>query len=128
MEVTRTNLDWARDFARAYRWALRKSDPQRCDELDADAIATGQYWIAPTKIPVEAAIELIEAVLSPKELAQALGFPVGTIYGWASKGLLKPADTDSQGQPLEPGAPAKYRVKDVLAVDGRRRARRLDIA
>lgn len=127
-EVRRNNLDWARDFARSYRWALLKADPQRCAELDAEAMETKQYWIAPRRMPTEAAIELLDAVLTPTEIANALAFPVGTIYGWVSKGLLKPSETDSHGEPLDPAGTAKYRVKDVLSVQSRRRVRRLDIA
>lgn len=123
-EVQRTALDWARDIARAYRWALRAADPDRCAKLDAQARELGQNWIAPTYIPAGAAEEAMHAVLSPKDIAALLGVPAGTIYGWASKGLLKPSAVDEKGEPFPAGAPAKYLVKDVLDVEARRRVKR----
>lgn len=127
-EIIRTNLDWARDVARAYRRALRAADPKRCAELDTEAVNAGQRWIAPTLIPAEAAIEILDSVLSPIEIAEHLAFPVNTIYGWVSKGLLKPSPVDTDGKPLPADSPARYRVRDVMNVEARRKVRRLDIA
>lgn len=127
-EVNRTSLDWARDIARAYRWALMRVAPAECERLDADARATGQRWITPLHIPADAADHAEEAVMSPKDIAHLWGIPVGTIYGWASKGLLKPSLVDENGRPVEPGQPAKYLVSDVMSVESRRMVRRLDIA
>lgn len=127
-EIARTSLDWARDIARAYRWALMRLAPEECARLDEQARVVGQRWITPQYIPAEAADFADEAVMSPKDIAHLWGIPVGTIYGWVSKGLLKPSAVDEHGRPVEPGAPAKYLVRDVKSVEERRMVRRLDIA
>lgn len=122
-EVKRTRLEWARDTARAYRWALLKADPDKCNRLDIEARKVGQNWVAPEYISAEAMEEAAAQALSPALVAFATGVPVGTIYSWVSRGLLKPA-------PQEEGesGPAKYLVRDVTAIDARRKARRLDSA
>lgn len=128
MTIKRTNLDWARDVARRYRTVLALVSPEKCAEVDEEAKAAGQSWIAPTQISAEAAIELLESVLAPRDISFATGIPVGTIYAWVSKGLLKPSPVDREGKRFRPGAPAKYLVRDVMTIEGRRRVRRLDIA
>ncbi|MFG1794162.1 hypothetical protein [Nocardia sp. NPDC049149] len=119
-EVQRTQLEWARDAARGYRWALMKADPQRCRELDEQARAAGQHWIAPEYVPPDAAERLVAAVLTPAEIAKASTIPVGTIYSWISRGLLQPVDANE--------SPARYRVLDVVNIQARRKVRRLDTA
>jgi hypothetical protein len=118
-----TRLDMAMKTARAYRWALLRADPQACTELDEQARAAKQHWIAPQYIPTAVAEEAITATLVPARIAEVSGVPTGTIYSWISRGLLTPA-------PREEGddGPAKYLVRDVLAIEGRRRVRRLDSA
>lgn len=111
-EVHRTNLEWARDIARAYRGALRAVDPAKCKELDDLARKRGQRWIAPTFLPAEAATDGMDAVLSAKQIEQFWGIPASTIWGWASKGLLT-----NRGQR---GA-SKYMVQDVFDVERRNR-------
>ena len=118
-EVTRTRLEWARDTARAYRWALLKADPDKCRRLDVEARKVGQGWVAPECISAEAMEEAATQALSPAQLAWATGVPVGTIYSWVSRGLLKPVDESG---------PSRYAVRDVTAIDARRKARRLDSA
>lgn len=115
MTIKRTNLDWARDIARSYRSALHAVDPQRCAELDDLARQRGQQWVAPVAIPAHLVNEALDAVLTPADIAHFWGTPVGTIYSWVSRGLLKPANED------EPG-PAKYLVRDVMAAESRRKA------
>lgn len=119
-EIQRTLLEWARDAARAYRWALMKVDPVMCAKLDAEARAAGQNWIAPQHIPARAAEQLASAVMTPAEIAKESGIPVGTIYSWVSRGLLHPANGDE--------SPAKYLVADVVSIHARRNVRRLDSA
>ncbi|MFC8531908.1 hypothetical protein [Nocardia sp. NPDC057227] len=112
MTIKRSNLDWARDIARAYRSALRAENPTRCDELDELARKRGQLWVAPTAIPTEAAEYGMDAVLPAKLIERFWGIPAATLYGWKSKGLL--ADRG------EPGAPA-FLVQDVVDVQARNR-------
>lgn len=128
MSIKRTNLDWARDVARRYRSVLALVSPEKCAEVDEEARAAGQTWVAPTLLPADAAAELLGSVLAPLDIAAATGVPAATIYGWVSKGLLEPSPVDSDGKPFRPGEPAKYLVSDVMSVQGRRRVRRLDIA
>lgn len=115
-EIRRNNLAWARDIARAYRMALRAADPEKCAELDAKAHEVGQRWIAPLFLPPDAAAEAIYAEMTPTELAEMCGIPVGTIYSWVSRGLLEPASA------------GKYLVRDAISLNSHRRARRLDSA
>lgn len=121
LEVKRTRLEWARDVARAYRWALLKADPEKCARLDIEARKAGQRWIAPEYLPPEAMEEAAAKVLPPSQLALLASIPVGTIYSWISRGLLKPV-------PSEEAGPARYAVRDALALDARRKARRVDSA
>jgi hypothetical protein len=119
-ESWRTSLDWARDIAHLYRRALYFVDPERCERLDEQARAKGHHWIAPQPLTAEAAEEVITSVVVPARMAEIIGTPVGTIYSWSSRGLLKPV-------PGECG-PAKYLVRDALVLQTRRQVRRLDIA
>lgn len=118
-----TRLDMAMKTAKAYRQALLRADPVACAELDELARRAKQHWVAPQYIPAEVAEEAITAVLVPARIAEICGLPVGTIYSWISRGLLTPV-------PREEGddGPAKYLMRDVLAIEGRRRVRRLDSA
>lgn len=111
-EIHRTSLEWARDIARSYRWALKAVDPEKCAKLDEQAVALGQRWIAPTVLPAEAVPDAMDAKLAPKDIEQFWGIPAGTMYGWASKGLL--TNYGKKGAPL-------YLVSEVFAVNGRRR-------
>ncbi|WP_454199560.1 hypothetical protein [Nocardia sp. Marseille-Q1738] len=120
VESWRTSLDWARDIAHLYRRALYLVDPERCEKLDEQARAKGHHWIAPQPLTAEAAEEVITSVVVPVRMAEIIGTPVGTIYSWISRGLLKPV-------PDETG-PAKYLVRDALVLQTRRQVRRLDIA
>lgn len=113
-EVQRTLLEWARDAARAYRWALMKVDPVMCAKLDTEARAAGQNWIAPEHVPARVAEQLVAATMTPAEIARQSGIPAGTIYSWISRGLLHPANGDE--------TPAKYRVADVVNIHTRRKA------
>lgn len=119
-ESWRTSLDWAREIAHLYRRALYLVDPERCEKLDEQARAKGHHWIAPQLLTPEAAEELITSVVVPARLAEMIGTPVGTIYSWISRDLLRPV-------PGEYG-PAKYLVRDALLLQTRRQVRRLDIA
>lgn len=123
-----TTLERSRRIARSYRDALMAIDPEHCRFLDGRAVAVGQAWVCPTRLSADEAIEALDSVLGPKELATLLGIPAATIYGWASKGLLLRAKEDADGKKLPASAPAKYRVRDVVAIGNRRRVRRLDIA
>ncbi|MFE7799028.1 hypothetical protein [Nocardia sp. NPDC057440] len=120
MSIKRTSLDWARDIARSYRSALHAVDPERCAQLDEVARKRGQQWIAPSQIPAHLVDEALDAVLSPLDIAHLWSIPVGTIYGWVSKGLLKPMEGK--------GRSAKYRVRDVFDVSAKARASRVDSA
>jgi DNA-directed RNA polymerase specialized sigma24 family protein len=120
-KAQRTSLDWARDVARSYRSALHAVDPDRCAQLDDIARQRGQLWIAPTEIPAHLVEEALDAVLTAADIAHLWGIPVGTIYSWASRGLLLPANPGAAG-------PAKYLVRDVIQVESRRKVRRLDSA
>lgn len=122
-EYQRTNLEWARDVARAYRWELMKVDPEVCEKLDERARGAGQHWVAPQYIPAAVAEEAITSKLTPARIAEISGVPVGTIYSWISRGLLSPV-------PREDGddGPAKYLMRDAVAIEARRRVRRLDSA
>jgi hypothetical protein len=123
IEIKRTSLDWARDIARLYRRALYLVDPEGCEKLDEQARAKGHHWVAPHSIPAEAAEEAINAVMVPARIAEVTGIPVGTIYSWISRRLLKPVP-DESGE----GGPAKYLVRDAFVLQSRRQVRRLDIA
>ncbi|MET9286485.1 hypothetical protein [Nocardia beijingensis] len=114
--VKRTRMEWLRVLTRSYRRALLKADPDACAKIDAQARAAGQAWIVPDEVSAEEAEQEVNAVLSPVEISRRAGIPVGTIYSWASRGLI---------EPVEPG---KYLVKDVLTVQARGRVSRLDIA
>jgi hypothetical protein len=127
-EIKRSNLDWARDIARSYRSALHSVDPDRCAQLDEVARKRNQHWIAPTEIPAHLVDDALDAVLSAIDIQHFWAIPVGTIYGWVSKGLLTPANPDPDTGELPTGRAAKYRVRDVFLVAGRGRASRLDIA
>lgn len=120
-EVKRTRLEMSRDVGRAYRWALFKADRETCARLDKEAREVGEGWIAPEHIPADAAEEALEAVMTPPRISELTHIPVGTIYSWISRGLLAAAPADGTGI-------VKYRVRDVIAVEGRRRVRRLDSA
>lgn len=121
MTIKRTSLDWARDIARSYRSALFQVDPERCAQLDELARKRGQRWIAPVEIPAHLVQEALDAILTPADIAHFWGTPVGTIYSWVSRGLLDRANPDDKG-------PAKYLVRDVMAVESRRKVCRLDSA
>jgi len=123
-----TTLERARRVARSYRDALRGVDPELCKFLDEKAVQIGQGWVCPTRITADALEEAMDAVMGAKDIALLLGIRVGTIYGWASKGLLERATKDAEGKPLPRSGPPKYLVKDVVLVGNRRHARRLDIA
>lgn len=112
MPIRRNNLDWARDFARVYRRALRAADPAKCDELDDLARKHRQLWLTPTEVPAAAVEQSLDSVLAPKLIEQFWGIPAATLYAWKSKGLL----TDRG----EPGAP-QFLLRDVLDVHGRNR-------
>lgn len=118
-EIKRTRLEASRDVGRAYRWALLKADRETCARLDKQARDIGENWIAPEYIPAAAAEQALESVLTPPRIAELTQIPVGTIYSWISRGLLIA---------VEGNGPAKYRVRDVIAVEARRRVRRLDSA
>lgn len=111
-EVHRTNLEWARDVARAYRSALRVADPTKCAELDDMARKRGQRWVAPTYLPAAAAEHGQDAVLPAKDIQQFWGVPAATIWAWSSKGLLP-----NHGRPRAP----RFKVSEVLAVEARHR-------
>jgi len=128
MTIKRTNLEWARDIARSYRSALHAVDPERCAQLDEVARKRNQHWIAPAVIPAHLIDGALDAVLSVSDIQHFWGIPSGTIYGWVSKGLLKPANADPETGVLPIGQAAKYLVRDVFGVAGRGRVRRLDIA
>ncbi len=121
LEVKRSRLEWARHVAKAYRRALLKADPEKCRRLDQEVRKLGQVWAAPDTVAPEEAEEAVAKVLTPPQVAIATGIPVGTIYSWISRGLLKPASSDESG-------PAKYAVKEAMALDARRKARRVDSA
>lgn len=112
-ETRRTSLEWARDIAHAYRWALLKSDPESCAKLDEQAAAVGQRWVTPLRrVPTAAADDSLDVEMSPADIEYFYGIPAATLYGWASKGLLTNKGVK--------GAP-KYLVADVFAAEGRRR-------
>lgn len=115
MSIKRTSLDWARDIARSYRSALHAVDPDRCAQLDELARERGQKWIAPVNIPAHLVDDALDAVMTPADIAHFWGTPVGTIYCWVSRGQLERANPDDPG-------PAKYRVRDVMAAESRRKA------
>lgn len=123
-----STLERSRKVARSYRDALMGVDPEHCAFLDSKAVEAGQGWVCPTQIPSEALIEAFDSVMGPKDIAFLLGIPASTIYGWASKGLLDRATEDGEGNPLDPSARPKYRVRDVVMVGNRRKVSRLDIA
>ncbi|WP_433568034.1 hypothetical protein ACQP1O_43085 (plasmid) [Nocardia sp. CA-151230] len=123
-----TTLERARRIARSYRDALMAIDPAHCEFLDGRAVAVGQAWVCPTQIPSDAIVEALDSVLGAKDISLLLGIPANTIYGWASKGLLSRATEDAEGKRLPVSSSPKYRVRDVVMVGNRRRARRLDIA
>lgn len=127
-EVKRTSLEWARDIARSYRSALHSVDPDRCAQLDEVARKRGQHWIAPTSIPAHLVDGAMDAELSAIDIQHFWGIPAATIYGWASKGLLMPSNADPETGALPTQRKTKYRVRDVLEVESRGRASRLDIA
>lgn len=112
-EIKRTRLEWARDTARAYRAELLKADPEACERLDDQARAVGQRWVAPQIIPADVAEESVMAAVIPARIAEITGVPVGTIYSWISRGLLKPVDPEER--------PARYLVRDVAGFDARRK-------
>lgn len=112
-EFKRTQLQAARDVARAYRWRLMTTDRAACEELDREAREAGHSWIAPLSLPARAAEEVIESEMVPARLAEVSGIPVGTIYSWISRGLLKPVPSES--------GPARYATRDVLVLMSRRR-------
>lgn len=128
MTIRRSNLDWARDIARSYRSALHSIDPDRCAQLDEVARKRGQHWIAPTPIPAHLVDGAMDAQLSAIDIQHFWGIPAATIYGWASKGILKASNTDPETGARPSPRKAKYRVSDVFEVEGRGRASRLDIA
>lgn len=112
-ETKRTSLEWARDIAHSYRWALLKADPETCAKLDAQAAAVGQRWLTPLRrVPTAAADESLNAEMSPADIEYFYGIPAGTLYGWVSKGLL--TNRGKKGAPM-------YLVSEVFEVDGRRR-------
>lgn len=117
-EYRRTSLEWARDAARAYRGELRKVAPERCAELDREALKPrpglprGLRWLVPTFVPPDAAEHAEDAVLSAKDIEQFWGVPAHSIWGWSSKGLL--TNLGEKGRP-------RFRVSEVLEVEGRRR-------
>ncbi|SNY84195.1 hypothetical protein SAMN04244553_3607 [Nocardia amikacinitolerans] len=110
----RNNLERAREIARAYRNALRAVDPERCSKLDEMARQCGQRWIAPTELPPEAVEAALEAILSPRDIAEFWGIPAATLYAWSSKGRLT-----NRGEPRRP----KFLVSEVLAVEAEGRKR-----
>ena len=111
-EIRRSNLDWARDVARAYRAALRVVDPEKCKELDRLARRHKQLWIAPTFVPPAVADHTEDAVLAAKDIERGWGVPAHSIWGWSAKGLLV-----NHGRKQRP----KFRVSEVLEVEGRHR-------
>lgn len=120
MTIRRTNLDMAREIARSYRRALHEENEQRCAQLDDAARRLGQRWIAPAPLPAHLAAEALDAVMSVPDIVHFWGIPAGTIHGWVSKNLLRPANHDADGNPAT-GRAAKYRVRDVFEVESRNR-------
>lgn len=123
-----TTLERSRRIARSYRDALMAIDPKHCRFLDEKAVEVGQAWVCPTRLPADAIMEALDSVMGAKDISILLGVPASTIYGWASKGLLSRATEDAEGEPLPASSSPRYRVRDVVQVGNRRRARRLDIA
>jgi len=91
-EVRRNNLEWARDIARSYRWALRAVAPEKCAELDQMARERGQLWIAPIPISAEAMDKAMDEQLTPQQIEQLLGVPAATIRSWARADRHDPDD------------------------------------
>ncbi|MFC9432721.1 hypothetical protein [Nocardia sp. NPDC057030] len=115
----------ARAIALSYRSALHAENPQRCSQLDDAARQLGQHWIAPAFLPAHLVADAMEKEMSVVDIAHFWGIPANTIYGWVSKGLLRAANTDADGNPCT-GRSAKYRVSDVFRVEGRNRVRQVD--
>ena len=121
-EVQRNNLEWARDIARAYRWALRAVAPEKCAELDEMARNRGQLWIAPVFISAEAMDEAMDKKLSAGHIEQLLGIPAATLWSWARADRHDPDDPE---KPLLRQYPSKdgplYIPREVLEVHARHR-------
>ena len=112
----RLPLDWARDIARTYRNALRKVDPATCADMDAQAVAIGQAWIAPTEIPeAVSGPAVLDAELSAIDIEHLWRIPASTIRTWANRGHVeKRCAADGS---------AVYRLGDVLDCQARRHAK-----
>lgn len=121
-EVRRNNLEWARDIARSYRWALRAAAPDKCAELDQMARERGQLWIAPVFISADAMDEAMDKQLTAGQIEQLLGIPATTIRSWARADRHDPEDSS---KPLLRQHPSKdgplYVPREVLEVHARSR-------
>lgn len=121
-EIHRTNLEWARDIARAYRSALRVVAPEKCAELDELARKRGQRWIAPTLIPVGLVSESMDKPLTASQIEALLGIPAATVRSWARKSRRDPDDPSKPLLPQHPGPKGpRYLPEEVLAVHARHR-------
>ena len=118
-EVRRNNLEWARDIARSYRWALRAAAPEKCAELDQMARERGQLWIAPVFITAEAMDEAMDKQLTAQQIEQLLGIPAATIRSWARADRHDPDDPSKPLLHQYPGP--RYVPREVLAVHARHR-------
>lgn len=72
----RTRIAWS------YRAALEKIAPESCAALDRQAHAVGEDWVSPTLITTD------EPTLNLTDCAEQLGVKVGTLWAWASRGVV----------------------------------------
>jgi hypothetical protein len=72
--------------ARSYRAALLEIAPERCAVLDRAAEALGENWVAPVLVTTD------EDTLNLTDCAEQLGVKVGTLWAWASRGVVPRLD------------------------------------
>ena len=108
-----TPLERARRIARLYREALLNADLDLCHHLDAQSEHLGEGWIR----PLETDIADLDETFTAAELVAKLHIPVkpATIRRWGARGHIERLGP--------PGAPY-YRIRDVLAYEATRRAKR----
>lgn len=79
------------------RYTIRRHCPRETDGYD---VATAETILAQVQEPV---------LLTTPDIWRYLGIPAGTVYSWASRGVLRSYDRDGRGRPL-------YDAADIAAL------------
>jgi len=102
-------LDRARTIATEYRDALHDVAPHLAGQLDREAAARGQGWVAPSMVTWGD-----DDLITAEQAAELCHVQIKTLFEWRRRGLPHHPTPDG----------TRYLVRELLEYEGQRRRRR----